>query len=880
MRLARFVLFGFGMILASEVIAQGVTTNAQEAQKDSQNTLHVDGLGDPLPRGAVARLGTRRWRTGEVSLAFSPNSLYVIATGDRTRLMDPLTGVILRQFDLPSSRAFFCSDNKTVMLAGGTDGIIHFLDVETGREVRKFPIGGFVGGSMNLKWSADGKKVACLSVGPNKGDYRILPSNLSVWDIEAGKKIRQWNDYVGAFALSHDGKTLALHEKNQIYLSDVDDGKELRRWESKNGASAFSPDGKLLTSANGDRITLWDPTTGKLAPNRKLNPLQMQDKKEKLTAFSFSFDGRYLAASSLKGTLYVWDLSADKLVITIPKAGNGSPIYHLTFSPNGKTLISHAHLYPAARLWDIPSGKEISPPNANTGSIERLAFSLDGKTIVTVGPRDPACLWNAGSGELIKQFPREGYLGLDFQDAFVFQTNGKSLARNFRDYSFGWNFSIWNVNDGENVFQFKGDRQICPDGWIDDHTLVAVFPGDFKDLHLNGDEGPDVSLRWNLIGLLNTRTNQINNSFRIEADRLLGLKLSSDGKILVATGIVSAEPEVRCVFAWDLSRQTEIFRVAIAAADVNYSGPNLSLSPDGRTLYSKAFEGLVRRHVIEFFEVASGKIRLSFEHKLESDSLSPSPSAILNEHLAAVASRDKIYLIDLVTGKELRCLKSGEGWIRCLAFTPDGKFLASGSSDTTGLVWDISDFAQPPPIVFDKLTESDLKNNWTNLVNDDAMLAYRSVLRLSQSPKQTVPFLKARLQPAPIVEQEKIKLLVFQLDNQRFIERERATQELLKLGQASIKTLVEIIENPPSLEANLRAKQILRKLEEKQKKGQFPVSAETLREVRVVETLERIGTPEAVGVLTQLTKGSPFAVLTRQARESLQRLSKKMSIER
>src|SRR5436305_14124595 len=88
---------------------------AWAAQEPPRPRPRVDLYGDPLPDGAVARLGSTRWRLHESPLAFSPDGRYAIASGEKTRLVDATTGNTLRVFPGPSWRAWF-ADNKTVIL--------------------------------------------------------------------------------------------------------------------------------------------------------------------------------------------------------------------------------------------------------------------------------------------------------------------------------------------------------------------------------------------------------------------------------------------------------------------------------------------------------------------------------------------------------------------------------------------------------------------------------------------------------------------------------------------------------------------------------------------------------------------------------------------
>src|SRR5262249_23559723 len=107
---------------------------------------------------------------------------------------------------------------------------------------------------------------------------------------------------------------------------------------------------------------------------------------------------------------------------------------------------------------------------------------------------------------------------------------------------------------------------------------------------------------------------------------------------------------------------------------------------------------------------------------------------------------------------------------------------------------------------------------------------------------------------------------IAELDSDTFAVREKANEELEKLGDAVAGELRQALRSPPSLEARRRLEALLDKVQ-----GAL-VAGERLRSVRAVETLEQIGTPEARQLLESLAKGAPGARLTQEATESFQRL--------
>src|SRR5207247_1302187 len=109
--------------------------------------IYFDSYGDKLPAGALARMGTVRFRPGGpvAALAFSPNGkvLATLGSDSRIRLWDFATALELRNFpatildDLLFSLCF-SPDGKTLALSAGRDATIHLWDVETGKVVRRF----------------------------------------------------------------------------------------------------------------------------------------------------------------------------------------------------------------------------------------------------------------------------------------------------------------------------------------------------------------------------------------------------------------------------------------------------------------------------------------------------------------------------------------------------------------------------------------------------------------------------------------------------------------------------------------------------------------------------------------------------------------------
>jgi hypothetical protein len=227
---------------------------------------------------------------------------------------------------------------------------------------------------------------------------------------------------------------------------------------------------------------------------------------------------------------------------------------------------------------------------------------------------------------------------------------------------------------------------------------------------------------------------------------------------------------------------------------------------------------------------------------------------------------------DAATGKEIKRIATGHhAAITNLALSNDGKTLATGSADTTALIFDIGDIKpQPPqPVELDRAQAQAL---WTTLAGDDAEKAYEAVRSLSSAPAQSLPLVREHLKPVtPPMDPQKIGKLIADLDDKNFAVRDRATTELQALGELAEPALRKALAGKPSLELRKRIEQLL---DAERLRNTAPPTGEERRALRGLEVLEHIGTPEAVHILKKVADGADGARLTREAKASLARLDR------
>jgi WD40 repeat protein len=464
----------------TRLVSGGETVKLWDAKTgQSIHTFKEEGRAVAFsPDGARVLSGGNLWdaKTGELirtfekhggdvlSVAFSPDGTRLVSAADKTfMLRDAATGELIRTFERHGGSVLsvaFSPDGRFI-LSGGWDEI-KLWDAATSQLVRTFK--GGVGIGANLTFSPNGTLVLA---GP------------ALWDAASGRMIRtlgEGADTVRGVMVSPDGsRLLSGGDDKTLKLWDAASGRLIRTLEGHAESVmsvAFSPDGTRLLSGSSDTtFKLWDAASGQLIRTFEpdglgvdhvafssdgtrvlsANPVNLWDAASGQLIRNF---GGYIGALSPDGTrvlsganegLSLWDAKTGRLIWT-----SKGQIQALAFSPDGKRFLSVGMYGTMLELRDAATGRVIRPFRGHTDFVVSVAFSADGKRLLSGSWDKTLTLWDTAAGRPIRTF--QGHVGM--VNSVAFSLDGKRIVSG----SYDTTIRIWDASTGHNIDTLIGGR--------------------------------------------------------------------------------------------------------------------------------------------------------------------------------------------------------------------------------------------------------------------------------------------------------------------------------------------------------------------------------------------------------------------------------------
>jgi WD40 repeat protein len=632
----------------------------------------LDRHGDPLPAGALLRLGTlrnralitgfgiekdgtvvtvgpgadvRRWNPADdrsdepIQLSLkapetvnnspqvSPDGKLVAACSDEKLFVwtvptDPnVKPKEVAAFALARTRLFRFSPDGTKLVVTTEQGefaTVHVCVIGTGKVTTLECTPGDIAG---VNFSGDGKRVGVVS----DADFYLL-------DALTGKQLAKYQpagQTSAAFALNHTGDVLAYPAsspglKHGFCFLDASTGKKREGLTGPEGSVYwvdFAADGKTLLVGDRSSIRWWDPVAAKLI--RTFEGLTAESFALQRTPARFSPDGKMLVAHN-GAVLLRWNADTGKALFPEHDVGHGGYVNGVGVSPDSKRIATRG-MDDRVCVWDAVTGKELWHAPAEWTNAPAIDFSPEGKFLYVGGPaRGEALKLDARTGKTVTKFATD--------------PKGPKQAHVY---------SVRVSKDGKTVFALSGPLNGSDPGFVtswDANTGERTKAIELKESLTHGDLSPGaefVSIDEPSFGGVYAvgGVKNLLGGAQLPGVYFLG-HFSDDGKWFT---LIGGEPNGADWKQSVVVVSTLNWSAACTVPTANRA--RAALSPDGRTLAVADGEKL------EFYDTATTRS--------------------LGGHRVPAGPWAKALF----------------GYTTVLRFTPDGTKLISGHSDTTALVW-------------------------------------------------------------------------------------------------------------------------------------------------------------------------------------------------
>jgi serine/threonine protein kinase/Tol biopolymer transport system component len=311
---------------------------------------------------------------------------------------------------------------------------------------------------------------------------------------------------VVAVGFSLDGKYVATGSDRSIILWSAKTGQRIRAFKGHEGSVtslAFSPDCQFLASASFDgTIKIWELASQQLIV--RVPRVSFRGHENMINSLSFTQDGRRLASAGHDRIVRIWNVSlsgaAPALTALSTLSGHSSSINAVSFSPNGNFLASASGetsdvFRPGeVKIWDLPDCRELLSLGEHTATVTSLAYHPDGKLLATASCDRTIRIWDVSPdrGSRTSLVTLQGH-GKTVRSV-AFSPDGKQLASASEDQT----IKVWDVARHLELLTLRGHTQevSLSAPWVTDSSAARTIirpasgtPGPVKRPRRSKDTG-------------------------------------------------------------------------------------------------------------------------------------------------------------------------------------------------------------------------------------------------------------------------------------------------------------------------------------------------------------------------------------------------------
>jgi WD40 repeat protein len=614
---------------------------------------------------------------------------------------------------------------------------------------------------------------------------------------------------------------LVLLRRDDTYWFDVFVtrlGQAHARTNSPGGrwfATCFSPDGKLIAALGREgRLAVFDSSTG-------VSLHHTTHKGQSFSSLTFSPDGRVLAVAGQRD-LFIWDVKTGQLTHRLQRLAG--PV---AFSHDGRYLASAAgdavHLLDATRFRPVRTfARHDGRPGVG------LAFGPDSRLLALANGE--VSVWDVTTGKQVPSpFPGHGAAVC----ALAFSPDGRRLVSGGLDGQ----ARVWRLDTGQTEHALDGHS-----GRV---VGVALSPTGTLLASGDGEPGPDEDLQEAATRLWDLPSGRLVRKWDGHLGPIRHLLFSPKGDTLASSG---GDTRVRL---WDVKTGARLAQLRGVAG----LRP-VAFTDDGKQLVARGADAARSRWSVPGGRLLAGGTRdvkggaggIAQEGKPIVSAITPDGATVA----CVEAESNQVIELRAPDGTVLHRLAGHGGAVLALAVSADGRWLASGSEDTTVLLWDLDrlrlsficrQLFRPPPL--------------------------NAVARLDQ-PGRTLDRITQRFRQLAQSGRE-ARRLIASLDSDDYPTREKAERALLEIEDDTEDTLRAAATEKRSPEAHRRLARVLARLSPHRR--QTPPDPALLRQA--VRQLALLSHPAARRALEALAREDPASHLTQEARRALDRLGGK-----